>query len=158
MAITALYHFDERLGHIYDPPPEPAAINFKGSSYGSFYKLGVVFVGVLIIRALLCGVQIGAPDFWKLPYVNGNLGSPKKYIGAHGSQRGSNFQGELVYVNTASTHKGGISHALLRSRSTAEARNLEYDRPLIPKQKMEHQHNSPCIHIVTFFESTVHYT
>ena len=28
---------------------------------------GVVLVGLLAIRALLLGVYIGAPDFWKLP-------------------------------------------------------------------------------------------
>ena len=28
----------------------------------------VVFVGVLLIRVLLRGVCIGAPDFWKLTY------------------------------------------------------------------------------------------
>ena len=26
-------------------------------------------MGVLIIRALLFGVEIGAPDFWKLPFT-----------------------------------------------------------------------------------------
>ena len=36
--------------------------------YGCFYTLGVLFVGVLIIAALLLGVHVGAPDFWKLPY------------------------------------------------------------------------------------------
>ena len=34
---------------------------------GCFYKLGVHFLGVPIVRALLFGVYIGAPDFWKLP-------------------------------------------------------------------------------------------
>ena len=36
--------------------------------YGCVYKLRVVFVGVLIIRALLFGVYSRAPGFWKLPY------------------------------------------------------------------------------------------
>ena len=37
-------------------------------TYGYFYELGVLFVGVLIIRALLFEVYITAPCFWKLPY------------------------------------------------------------------------------------------
>ena len=36
--------------------------------FGCFFKLGVLFVGVLIIRALLFGVYMGTPDFCK-PYV-----------------------------------------------------------------------------------------
>ena len=36
-------------------------------SFGIFHKLVVLFVGVLMVRALLLGVYIGAPDFWKLP-------------------------------------------------------------------------------------------
>ena len=36
--------------------------------YGCFYKLREsFFVGVLLMRAPLLGVYIGAPDFWKLP-------------------------------------------------------------------------------------------
>ena len=36
-----------------------------------FYKLwGVRFVGVLMMRALLFGVFLRAPDFWKLPCSN----------------------------------------------------------------------------------------
>ena len=31
-------------------------------------QVGVLFVGVLLIRALLFGVYTGAPDCWKLPY------------------------------------------------------------------------------------------
>ena len=34
---------------------------------GSFHKLGVQFVGVLMIRVLLFDVYVRAPDFWKLP-------------------------------------------------------------------------------------------
>ena len=37
--------------------------------YGCFYKSVVLLVGVLLIRALLLGVYIGAPDFGKLPLV-----------------------------------------------------------------------------------------
>ena len=33
-------------------------------SYGSFYQLGVFFVGVLRIRGLLFGVCLTTPDFW----------------------------------------------------------------------------------------------
>ena len=33
-------------------------------------KLVVLFVGVCIVRAPLFGVDIGAPDFGKLPYLN----------------------------------------------------------------------------------------
>ena len=29
---------------------------------------GVLFVGALVKRAILFGVHIGAPDFWKLPH------------------------------------------------------------------------------------------
>ena len=39
-----------------------------GIPYGCFYKVGVLFVGVLIARALLFGVYIRAPGFWKLPH------------------------------------------------------------------------------------------
>ena len=38
-------------------------------TYGGFYKLGVLFEGVLTIRALLLGVYSRAPDFGKLPYI-----------------------------------------------------------------------------------------
>ena len=34
---------------------------------GCFQKIGVLAVGVLTMRALLLGVYIPAPDFWKLP-------------------------------------------------------------------------------------------
>ena len=33
---------------------------------GCFYRLGVLFVGVLMIRPVAFGVCIQAPDFWKL--------------------------------------------------------------------------------------------
>ena len=36
--------------------------------YCGLCKLGVLFVGVLIIRALLLGVYVTAPDFWKPPF------------------------------------------------------------------------------------------
>ena len=36
--------------------------------FGCFYKLGVPFVGVLVIRALLFGIYAGAPSFWKLQF------------------------------------------------------------------------------------------
>ena len=36
--------------------------------YGSFYKLGALFMGILSIGALLFGVYDRAPDFWKLPH------------------------------------------------------------------------------------------
>ena len=36
--------------------------------YGCCSKLEVLFVGVLVIRTLLFGVDIRAPDFLKLPY------------------------------------------------------------------------------------------
>ena len=32
-----------------------------------FHKLGLLVVDVLILKALLLGVHIRAPDFWKLP-------------------------------------------------------------------------------------------
>ena len=32
-----------------------------------FYQLGILLTGVLVVRALLFGVYIKAPDFWKLP-------------------------------------------------------------------------------------------
>ena len=34
---------------------------------GCFCKSGVLVVSVLLIRALICGVCIMGPDFWKLP-------------------------------------------------------------------------------------------
>ena len=37
---------------------------------------GVLSVGVFIIRALLFGVYIGAPDFWKVPYRAQTVGKP----------------------------------------------------------------------------------
>ena len=37
--------------------------------HGCLYNSGVLFVGVLVIRALLFGVCIRAPDFWKLPHT-----------------------------------------------------------------------------------------
>ena len=40
--------------------------------FGCFHKLGVLFVGVLIARALLFGVYSRAPDFWKLPFGGGS--------------------------------------------------------------------------------------
>ena len=40
----------------------------KWESYGTFCKLVVLFVGVLIVRALLFGVYTRALDFGKLPY------------------------------------------------------------------------------------------
>ena len=42
--------------------------------YGCFYKLGILFVGGLRIRALQLGAYIRARDFWKLP-----LPGPPKY-------------------------------------------------------------------------------
>ena len=40
-------------------------------AHGCFHKLRVLSVGVLIIRALLSGVCIGAPHVWKLPHTDG---------------------------------------------------------------------------------------
>ena len=37
--------------------------------YSCVCKAGVLFVGVLVVRALLFGLHIEAPDFWNLPYV-----------------------------------------------------------------------------------------
>ena len=37
--------------------------------YGCFYELQVFLVGVLVMRAVLLGFFIGAPDFWKLAYM-----------------------------------------------------------------------------------------
>ena len=39
----------------------------KGDTYGCFYELEDLLVGVLIMRALLFAVYVRAPDFWKLP-------------------------------------------------------------------------------------------
>ena len=36
----------------------------------SFFLGGALFVGVLVRRAVLFGVYIKAPDFWKLPHVD----------------------------------------------------------------------------------------
>ena len=41
-------------------------VRCKGRSHGCFCKLGILFVGVLIIRALLLLPYIRAPDDWKL--------------------------------------------------------------------------------------------
>ena len=40
----------------------------------SVQKWGVPFVGVLVIRALVFGVCIEAPNFCKLPNMRGDLG------------------------------------------------------------------------------------
>ena len=37
-----------------------------------FLQIRFLFVGVLIMRALLFGVYVGAPDFWKLLKQEGN--------------------------------------------------------------------------------------
>ena len=39
--------------------------------YGCFCKLGALFVGLIIPRALLSGLHIRSSDFWKLPYEPG---------------------------------------------------------------------------------------
>ena len=36
--------------------------------FGSFCKMGVRFLGILMVKALFWGVYKGAPDFWKLPF------------------------------------------------------------------------------------------
>ena len=41
-------------------------LTIKSEPYGCFYKLGVLFVGVLMMRALLFGVYIRVLDCWKL--------------------------------------------------------------------------------------------
>ena len=45
----------------------PGLIFMDLKSNGCFYKLGVLFVAVCLIRAVLFGVYIRAPDFWNLP-------------------------------------------------------------------------------------------
>ena len=48
-------------------PPFVACISLSSRRiFGCFYELGVLFVGVLVVRTLLIGVNIGAPDFGKL--------------------------------------------------------------------------------------------
>ena len=37
--------------------------------FGCFCKLGVLFLGALVIRALLFQVFIGPHEFWKLPFL-----------------------------------------------------------------------------------------
>ena len=40
-------------------------------SLGCFHEFGVLFIcGCLVTRALLLGVSISVPDFWKLPYMD----------------------------------------------------------------------------------------
>ena len=46
----------------------------KQLSCTCFGKLGLLFVGVLLIRALLFVVSIRAPDFWKLQDRNLSMG------------------------------------------------------------------------------------
>ena len=48
-------HHEERLGVL--------------EGYGCFYEFGVLFDDALIIRALLFGVYISAPDLGNLPYA-----------------------------------------------------------------------------------------
>ena len=43
-------------------------LDLNVDSCACFCQLGVRFVGVLVIRALLFGVYIKAPAFWKLPW------------------------------------------------------------------------------------------
>ena len=61
---------------------DPSQVHRRMAQYGSFYTLGaqkngpiweflyigVLMVGVLIIKARLSRVHIGPLDFWKLPY------------------------------------------------------------------------------------------
>ena len=54
-------------GNIKDWNRAILGLRIKTSAYGCFYVLGVLFVGVLVMRALLFWVYIGVPDSWKLP-------------------------------------------------------------------------------------------
>ena len=51
-------------------PSEPGPFS---TPYGCFHKSGLPLGGVLVIRALLFGVHIRSPDFWKLPHGRGCL-------------------------------------------------------------------------------------
>ena len=51
--------------------------------YICWYRLGVRFVGVLIIRALQFGVYDGAPDFCKPPYELHIVDSTDHIKGGH---------------------------------------------------------------------------
>ena len=44
------------------------SIGLAVKEVGCFRKLGVLFAGVLVMRALLFGVYIRAPDFRQLPF------------------------------------------------------------------------------------------
>ena len=48
-------------------PKEGGTPAYPKTPSGCFYKGRVLFVGVLMIRALLFGGCVGAPDVWKLP-------------------------------------------------------------------------------------------
>ena len=58
-------------------------------SCGCFYKLRVLFVGVLIMRAVLFGLYIGAPDFWKLLCCEALLGWPCQRTGKRSLHKAS---------------------------------------------------------------------
>ena len=49
---------------------EPVSLGLIDGGNCCVHKLGVFFLGILVIRALLFEVYIGAPDIWKLPDVN----------------------------------------------------------------------------------------
>ena len=68
-------------GHSRLRPRPPRSGPLAQCLYGCFCKLGVLLIGVLIIRALLVEVYIKAPDFWKLPYLSRmNPGLPRTNI------------------------------------------------------------------------------
>ena len=50
---------------------QEVCLNRPMRRYGCFSKLRVLSVGLLMIKALSCGVYNRAPDFWKLPHNTG---------------------------------------------------------------------------------------
>ena len=89
---------------------------------GSFYKLGVRCVGVLLMRALLFGVYIG-PFFVETPLP---LSLRRAFHG----------MGNLQSL-------GNLKEIWGRPVSPRSKIKLEYDHALIPKQKKANQPTSP---------------
>ena len=66
--MTVIWTLNSRAASIRTPAKRTPPNSWK-QPLGCFQKQGVLFVGVLVTRAPLFEVYIGAPDFPKLPYL-----------------------------------------------------------------------------------------
>ena len=90
--------------------------DFDNHPYGCFHELWVLFMGILITRALLLGVCVGAPDFRQNP-KGAHLGLYTLTFGLLHLQKQRSLQVQCVLPWEIDPCSGNLMVALVSSRA-----------------------------------------